>query len=75
MGGANLVVRLSPADRSAVSERLGRFTLVDAPSLNDGGAIVLDADGRRVWDNRLLARLDRLWPELRRQIVVQGSFA
>jgi vacuolar-type H+-ATPase subunit E/Vma4 len=73
MGNAGLVVRLSPADRAAVAEQLGQFTLVEDPSLTDGGAVVLDADGRRVWDNRLIARLDRLWPELRRQIVVQGS--
>ncbi len=73
MGGTGLIVRLSPADRAAVAERLGQFTLVEDPSLTDGGAVVLDADGRRAWDNRLVARLDRLWPELRRQIVVQGS--
>ena len=73
MGGTGLVVRLSPADRAAVAEQLGQFTLVEDPSLTDGGAVVLDADGRRAWDNRLVARLDRLWPELRRQIVVQGS--
>ncbi len=73
MGGAGLVVRLLPADRATVAEQLGQFTLVEDPSLTDGGVVVLDADGRRAWDNRLVARLDRLWPELRRQIVVQGS--
>jgi vacuolar-type H+-ATPase subunit E/Vma4 len=73
MGGGALVVNLAPADRAAVADRLGQFTLVDDPALTEGGVVVLDADGRRVWDNRLPARLERLWPELRRQIVTQGA--
>jgi vacuolar-type H+-ATPase subunit E/Vma4 len=73
MGDTPVLVRLSPADRAAIADRLAPFTLVEDPTITEGGAIVLDADGRRVWDNRLFARLDRLWPELRRQIVVQGS--
>lgn len=73
LGHTDLVVRLSPADRAAFADQLGQFTLVEDPSITEGGAIVIDVDGRRDWDNRLLARLDRLWPELRRQIVVQGS--
>jgi vacuolar-type H+-ATPase subunit E/Vma4 len=73
MGGGALVVKLAPADRAAVADRLGPFTLVEDPALTEGGVVVLDADGRRVWDNRLPARLERLWPELRRQIVTQGA--
>ena len=73
MAGGALVAKLSPADRAVVADRLGAFTLVADPAITDGGAVVLDADGRRVWDNRLPARLERLWPELRRQIVMQGS--
>jgi vacuolar-type H+-ATPase subunit E/Vma4 len=73
MGGTALVVRLSPADRATVADRLGQFMLVEDPAITEGGAVVLDADGRREWDNQLPARLDRLWPELRRQIVLQGS--
>ena len=73
MGGGALVVKLAPADRAAVADRLGSFTLVEDPALTEGGVVVLDADGRRVWDNRLPARLARLWPELRRQIVTQGA--
>lgn len=72
LGDTPLVVRLSPADRSAIADRLAPFTLVEDPTITEGGAIVLDVDGRRDWDNRLLSRLDRLWPELRRQIVAQG---
>ena len=26
-----------------------------------------------IWDNRLLSRLERLWPELRRQIAIRTS--
>ena len=69
IGDTGLVVKLSPPDRAAVAERLKQFTLVDDPSMVDGGVVVLDAAGRRLWDNRLPSRLDRLWPELRRQIV------
>ena len=69
IGDSGLVVKLSTADRAAVADRLGQFTLVEDPYNTDGGVVVLDADSRRLWDNRLTARLDRLWPELRRQIV------
>lgn len=41
----------------------------------DGGAVVEDPDGHRVWDNRLQVRLDRLWPELRRQIAVHTGLS
>ncbi len=75
MAGAMLVVKLSPADRPLVAAQLGQFTLVEDATITEGGAVVLDADGRRVWDNQLPARLERLWPELRRQIVAQGSLA
>lgn len=73
LGDTPLVVRLSLADRAAIADRLTSFTLVEDPTIIEGGAIVVDVNGRRDWDNRLQARLDRLWPELRRQIVAQGS--
>jgi vacuolar-type H+-ATPase subunit E/Vma4 len=38
------------------------------------GVIVEDAEGRQMWDNRFLKRLERMWPELRRHIAVQVSF-
>jgi vacuolar-type H+-ATPase subunit E/Vma4 len=37
------------------------------------GVVIQSADGLRIWDNRLLSRLERLWPELRRQIAVRTS--
>jgi vacuolar-type H+-ATPase subunit E/Vma4 len=39
--------------------------------MSGGGVIVHDAAGRQVWDNRLAPRLERLWPELRRQLAAQ----
>ena len=45
------------------------------PAITDGGVMIQSADGFQVWDNRLLSRLDRLWPELRRQIAVHASLA
>lgn len=82
MRGETFVVKLSPADRTALGEvvaegiarrvaRSPEFTLrlVPDPSITEGGVIVEDLGGRQVWDNRLPARLERLWPELRRGIV------
>lgn len=83
MGGDTFVVKLSPDDRSAhggaivaaVHQRADpnsiTLTLADDSNITDGGVIVQDAEGRQVWDNRLSARLERLWPELRRQIAQQ----
>jgi vacuolar-type H+-ATPase subunit E/Vma4 len=46
---------------------------VEDPGITDGGLVVQDAEGRRVWDNRLPQRLERMWPELRRQIAVRTA--
>jgi vacuolar-type H+-ATPase subunit E/Vma4 len=43
-------------------------------SAGAGGVIVEDADVRQVCDNGLLARLERMWPALRRQIAQRASF-
>ena len=51
----------------------GEIAIVADAAMTDGGAIVQDAVGGQVWDNRLLARLARLWPELRRQIAVRAG--
>ena len=87
MSGNAFVLRLSPQDRAAlnagfteeVARRVGRspltFSLVEDPAVAEGGLIIQDAEGRQIWDNRLTARLERLWPELRRQIAVQLGFA
>jgi vacuolar-type H+-ATPase subunit E/Vma4 len=85
MAGESFVVSLSPADHAAYSGTLagavvgrsGRpslsITLASDPSITEGGVVVQDAEGRQCWDNRLTVRLDRLWPELRRQIARQTS--
>ena len=85
MQGSAFVVKLSAADRAAlgdgmaeaISRRVGRsplqITMANDATLTEVGAIIQDNEGRQVWDNRLLARLERLWPELRREIAVQAS--
>jgi len=85
MPGTDFVLKISAADHAAfgdklageISQRVGRsllnLTIFADPAMTDGGVIVQDAAGIRIWDNRLLSRLERLWPELRRQIAVQTS--
>ena len=85
MSGEAFVVKLSPADRSALGEGLAaeivpragrtplRVTLSEDAAITAGGTIVQDADGRQIWDNRLAPRLERLWPELRRQVAVAAK--
>ena len=85
MPGTDFVLKLSAADHAALGDkpageicrRSGRSSLKLAiaadPAVADGGVIVQDADGLRIWDNRLLSRLERLWPELRRQIAVRTA--
>jgi len=80
----NLVVKISAADRAAAGDglaseivrRVGRAlnlaTSFDAAA-SDGGAVVQSADGFQIWDNRLSSRLERLWPELRRQIATRAG--
>jgi len=82
MAGNAFVVKLSPADHRAlgndlageIAGRVGRspltITISDDPTISESGLIIQDAEGRQVWDNRLPARLERLWPELRRQIAI-----
>jgi vacuolar-type H+-ATPase subunit E/Vma4 len=80
--GTDFVLKLSAADYAAfggrlgdeLCQRLGRSPLNLALSADSmvtgGGVIVQSADGLRIWDNRLESRLERLWPELRRQIAL-----
>ena len=81
MTGDTFVVKLAPADRAALdrglAEEIGRragrpltITIADDPTIKDGGLIIQDREGRQIWDNRFLSRLERLWPELRRQIAI-----
>jgi vacuolar-type H+-ATPase subunit E/Vma4 len=86
MAGVAFVVKVPEADRTLlgdglaeeVRQRIGRpalnVTVSYEPDIAGGGVIVEDAEARQMWDNRLLRRLERMWPELRRQIAVQASF-
>jgi vacuolar-type H+-ATPase subunit E/Vma4 len=84
MHGSAFVVKLSPADRAAFGDELpdaltrlaGRtlsLEISNDTALMEPGVIVQDTAGSQVWDNRLLARLERMWAELRRQIAVQTA--
>jgi vacuolar-type H+-ATPase subunit E/Vma4 len=86
MWGEVFVVKLSTADLAALREglaeaiahRAGRATglciqLAADPSITEGGVLIQDSEGHQVWDNRLLVRLERLWPELRRGIVAGAA--
>jgi vacuolar-type H+-ATPase subunit E/Vma4 len=78
-------VKLLAADRAALGDglaeaiaaRVGRaplsITITDDPTITEDGVVVQDVAGRQVWDNRLTARLGRLWPELRQQIAVRAG--
>jgi vacuolar-type H+-ATPase subunit E/Vma4 len=85
MEGDVFVVKLSDPDRAILGDamageiagKVGRpvnITISNAPDISEGGVIVEDEEARQVWDNRLLKRLERLWPELRRQIAAQANF-
>jgi vacuolar-type H+-ATPase subunit E/Vma4 len=86
MPGAAFVAKVPEADRTLlgnglceeVLHRVGRpglrLTFSFDPDITEGGVTVEDAEARRIWDNGLLKRLDRLWPELRRQIALEASF-
>lgn len=84
MTGATFVVKLPDMDMAGPGEDLaeeitlhaGRpvdITLVYEQGMT-GGVIVEDNEGRQTWDNRLVSRLERLWPELRRQIALEAAF-
>jgi vacuolar-type H+-ATPase subunit E/Vma4 len=86
MAGATFVVKIASAEGAAPGKTLAaklaqRFPQAaitvteDSAIAGGGGVIIQDAGGRQVWDNRLAARLERLWPELRRQIAVQTGLA
>lgn len=86
MTGNQFVVKLSESDRSSLESSVGEeivsrvdrpgliVTLAFDPTINGGGVSVEGADASQIWDNGLLARLDRMWPELRRQIALGASF-
>jgi vacuolar-type H+-ATPase subunit E/Vma4 len=83
MHGNNFVLRLSPADADELSQtlldaiprRAGRLEvkleLTRDPEVRDGDWILQDDEERQQWKVGLEARLERLWPDLRRQIATQ----
>lgn len=84
MPGSDFVLKISAADRASfgdglaeeIARRVGRsplnFAIVAEATVSDG-VTVQTADGFLLWDNRLASRLERLWPELRRQIAIHAS--
>lgn len=83
MVGNAFVIELSPGDHAALADglageiarRLGcglavSLNLAVDPGRDDAGVVIEDPEGRQVWDNRLPARLERMWPELRRQVAL-----
>lgn len=87
MAGESFVARVPEADRillgngfrEDVARRADRaplsLTLSFDADMGQGGVIVEDAAAFQVCDNGLLTRLERMWPELRRQIAEQAFFA
>jgi vacuolar-type H+-ATPase subunit E/Vma4 len=85
MAGVSFVVKVSEGDNpllgdglaEEVTHRVGRsglnVTVSYESDVTGDGVIVEDAEGRRMWDNRFLKRLERMWPELKQQIAVQAS--
>ena len=83
LGDDGVVVKLAPEElaldrarlRDAIAAAGGRdasrISVVVAPELSGPGPWVESADGHRVWDNRLLERLTRLWPALRSQVAAR----
>jgi len=80
MSGDEFVVRLAEGSRPVlggaleeeIASRSGRpgvkISVVWDSRMSDDGPIVTDAAENQVWDNRYRARLERLWPQIRRAI-------
>lgn len=86
MAGVSFVAKVGETDRASLDDRLaeeitlrvGRpgltVTLAFDRAMDGGGVVIEDTDASQIWDNGLLARLDRMWPELRQQVAVEASF-
>ena len=85
MAGDAFVVKLSEVEQTILSDRLaeeitrrvGRpvnINIFYGEDITGGGVVIEDTEARQVWDNRLLKKLERLWPELRQRIAVEASF-
>lgn len=80
MAGDTFTIKLSAADAAAMGQRLrdgvGRrlnraITVSEDAAIGEGGVLIQGDDGHQLWDNRFLARLERLWPQLRQQIAIR----
>ncbi|HBA54531.1 MAG: hypothetical protein GXY80_00880 [Syntrophorhabdus aromaticivorans] len=60
-----------------IASRVGRpvsITVSYEQDTTGDGVVIEDAEAHQIWDNRLLKRLERLWPDLRRQIALGAAF-
>ncbi len=83
MTGDEFVVRLAEGSRpmlggaleEEIASRAGRpgvkITVSWDARMSEDGPIVTDAAEKQVWDNRYRARLERLWPQIRRAIAAE----
>lgn len=83
MTGDEFVVRLAEGSRpmlggtleEEIASRAGRpgvkISVSWDPHMSDDGPIVTDQAESQVWDNRYRARLERLWPQMRRAIAAE----
>jgi vacuolar-type H+-ATPase subunit E/Vma4 len=85
MTGDQFVMRLPPGDLPRLGDafleevqRHGapavKLRFEAATGMKKGSCLLLDDEGRQMWDIGLKPRLERLWPELRRQIAAQLGF-
>lgn len=85
MAGSAFVVKLPDTEKTTVGNNLAdeivrrvgqpvSITISYEQDTAGGGVVVEDAEAHQLWDNRLLRRLARLWPELRRQIALGAGF-
>jgi len=82
MAAPEVVLELNDGDRAIATEawladlrgRVGRevaIAVADGAAPIDGGLIARSADGRLLYDNSFAARLERLRPDLRRQLATR----
>lgn len=81
----DLIVKISAADHAAFGNGLAEEIIRQArrpelhiaitpdAAMTGGDVTIQNAAGFQRWDNRLRPRLERLWPELRRQIAMAGG--
>ena len=85
MAGDAFVLRLSTHDLAALggglseeirqraAQPLLNLEVSEDPSAANGDWILQDREGRQLWELGLETRLERLWPQLRRQVAVHAQ--